>query len=97
MNLEIFSGSNRLLIDSVSGGRVTQWFIDDLQILGPKGEHPLVGGWYLMAPWAGRIKDNQVSFQNKDYPQKINFQKWAIHGTVAFSEGKIRNQTETSV
>jgi galactose mutarotase-like enzyme len=85
--IEIESGSNKLVIDSLSGGRVTECFIDDLQILGPKGDHPLIGGWYLMAPWAGRIKDNQIVYKGEKYPQEVNFQNWAIHGTVAFTEG----------
>jgi aldose 1-epimerase len=97
MIIEIASGKHKLEIDSIAGGRAAQWFVDDLQILGPKGDHPLVGGWYLMAPWAGRIRDNQVTYQKRKYPQKVNFQKWAIHGTVAFNEGKVQNQTSDSV
>jgi aldose 1-epimerase len=50
-----------------------------------------------MAPWAGRIKNNEVVFNGKHFPQEINFQEWAIHGTVAFEEGKVQNQTSTSV
>ena len=52
MLIEISSGENRLVIDPIFGGRVTQWFFRDLQILGSKGNHPLLGGWYLMAPLA---------------------------------------------
>jgi aldose 1-epimerase len=97
MIIEISNADNSLIIDSALGGRATQWFHKELQILGPKGDHPLVGGWYLMAPWAGRIRDNQVTYQKRKYPQKVNFQKWAIHGTVAFNEGKVQNQTSDSV
>lgn len=97
MIVEISNANNRLLIDSALGGRATQWFYKDLQILGDKGDNPLVGGWYLMAPWAGRIRDNQVVYKNVKYPQEVNFQKWAIHGTVAFSEGKVQNQTSDCV
>jgi len=97
MIIEIASGKHKLKIDSIAGGRAIEWFIDDLQILGPKGDHPLIGGWYLMAPWAGRIRDNQIVYKGSNFPQDVNFQNWAIHGTVAFSEGKIRNQSETSV
>lgn len=97
MIIEIASGKHKLVIDSIAGGRAIQWFVDDFQILGPKGDHPLIGGWYLMAPWAGRIRDNQVVYKGNHFPQEINFQNWAIHGTVLFVEGKIRNQSETSV
>ena len=97
MLIEIASGNHRLIIDSNSGGKATQWFVRDLQILGEKGEHPLLGGWYLMAPWAGRIKDNKIIYKSKQYPQEINFETFAIHGTVAFTAGKVLNQSETSV
>jgi aldose 1-epimerase len=97
MIIEIASGKHKLVIDSIAGGRAIQWIIDDLQILGPKGDHPLIGGWYLMAPWAGRIRDNQVVFKGDKFPQDISFKNWAFHGTVFLSEGKIRNQSDTSV
>lgn len=97
MIVEISNANNRLVIDSVLGGRATQWFYKDLQILGPKGDNPLVGGWYLMAPWPGRIRDNQIIYKNNTYPQEVNFENWAIHGTVACSEGKVQNQTSESV
>ena len=82
MIIEIASGKHKLVIDSIAGGRAIEWFVDDLQILGPKGDHPLVGGWYLMAPWAGRLKDYQVVHKGRNFPQNVNFQNWAIHGTV---------------
>ena len=97
MLIEITSGNHRLIIDSNLGGKAMQWFIGDLQILGEKGEHPLLGGWYLMAPWAGRIKDNKIIYKSKEYPQEINFETFAIHGTVAFTAGKVLNQSDTSV
>ena len=33
MIIEIASGKHKLVIDSIAGGRATQWFVDDLQIL----------------------------------------------------------------
>ena len=36
MIIEIASGKHKLKIDSIAGGRAIEWFIDDLQILGPK-------------------------------------------------------------
>ena len=52
MTIEIASGDHKLVIDPINGGRATEWYKDDLQILGEQGDHPLIGGWYLMAPWA---------------------------------------------
>lgn len=97
MIIEIQSQSNRLSIDSDLGGRATQFIVNDLQVLAPAGDNPLVGGWYLMAPWAGRLAKNSVSFNNKEYVQDINFQEWSIHGTSAFEPGDVQNITKDSV
>jgi len=95
--IEISNSDHRLVIDSSLGGRVIEWYFKDLQIIGSYGDHPLLSGWYLMAPWAGRIRQNLVTFKGINYPQKVNFQNWAIHGTVPFGEGKVQNQTSDSV
>lgn len=94
MIVEISNSQNRLLIDTALGARVVECHIGKYQILAPLKDHPLIGGWYLMAPWAGRIENNQITFESKTYPQKINFQNWAIHGTVCFEESKIINQKQ---
>ena len=47
MIIEIASGKHKLVIDSIAGGRAIEWFVDDLQILGPKGDHPLIGGFVI--------------------------------------------------
>jgi len=97
MIVELNSSDNKLIIDTTLGGRATQFYISGLQILGPSGDHPLIGGWYLMAPWAGRISNNEIRYKNKNYKQDINFQNFAIHGTAAFSEGQITHQNDFSV
>lgn len=97
MTISIAQGDNRLVIDPNQGGQVLECHIGNYQIIAPKTDNPLVGGWYLMAPWAGRIENNQITFKNTNYPQDINFQNWAIHGTVAFEKGQILNQQSDSV
>jgi len=75
MLIEIASGDHKLIIDSNSGGKATQWFIEDLQILGKKGEHPLLSGCYLMAPWAGRIKE-KISCDEGEFPAELGWHPW---------------------
>lgn len=89
---ELKTAKARLTIDETMGGRANSWQIEDLQILKPTTDQAVVGGWYAMAPWAGRITENQISFNNKNYPQKINLDEWAIHGTVFDSPGEVINQ-----
>lgn len=97
MTISISQGENKLIIDPFLGGQVLECHIGKYQIIAPKTDNPLVGGWYLMAPWAGRLQNNEIVYQGKSYPQEINFQNWAIHGTVAFEKGKVLNHQSDSV
>ena len=97
MTITISQGENKLVIDPLLGGQVLECHIGKYQIIAPKTDNPLVGGWYLMAPWAGRIENNEIVYKGNNYPQSINFQSWAIHGTVAFEKGKVLNHQADSV
>ena len=37
---------------------------------------------YPMGPWAGRLRDNTLSHAGRDWPMPINYEQWALHGTV---------------
>lgn len=95
--LKITSGPNQLSIDPDYGGRAVSWKISGVEVLAPAGENPIVGGWYLMAPWVGRLENNQISFNGNTYLQKTNFQHWAIHGTFPFQSCEIISIAEDSI
>ena len=95
--IELISGNARLLIDEKNGGRASEWQIGEFQVLKPMTDQPIIGGWYAMAPWAGRIKDNQINFAEKNYPQEKNLDEWAIHGTVFYSAATVAEQTNNSI
>lgn len=94
---ELISKRARLLLDDKMGGRAVSWQIADLQVLKPLTDQAVVGGWYAMAPWAGRISDNHIKFNGKNYPQKINLDQWAIHGTVFDSPGRVIQEHENKL
>ncbi len=87
----------RLLIDEKMGGRAASWQIADLQVLKPMTDQAVIGGWYAMAPWAGRISNNQIKFHERNYPQKINLDQWAIHGTVFDGLGEVMQESENDL
>ena len=89
MTISISQGENKLIIDPLQGGQVLECHVGKYQIIAPKTDNPLVGGWYLMAPWAGRLENNEIDYQGKKYPQDVNFQNWAIHGTVAIGRAHV--------
>lgn len=86
---ELTTKRARLLIDEKMGGRAASWQIADLQVLKPMTDQAVIGGWYAMAPWAGRIYNNQINFKEKKYPQEKNLDEWAIHGTVFYNPGEV--------
>lgn len=94
---ELRTEKARLLIDEKMGGRANLWQIADLQVLKPMADQPVVGGWYAMAPWAGRIHENKIDFKGKSYLQEKNLDQWAIHGTVFYSEGEVRQSAKNKI
>ena len=75
-----------LVIDETDGGRALSWLIAGHDILGSHGAHAINYGMYPMAPWAGRIRDNEVAVNEVTRSFPVNFDPWAIHGLVLRSE-----------
>ena len=91
---ELKTNNARLLIDETMGGRASSWQIADLQVLKPMTDKAVIGGWYAMAPWAGRIFENRIHFNGKDFLQEKNLDEWAIHGTVFYNAGEVVQQSD---
>ncbi len=94
---KIKSGENELTIDPDFGGRAISWKLAGVELLAEPGDNPIVGGFYLMAPWVGRLRNSEVVFNQNKYPQEINFQTWAIHGTFPFKACEITYKSETEI
>jgi aldose 1-epimerase len=44
---------------------------------------------YPMAPWAGRVRDNSVSFRGARHALPPNYGEWAMHGTLATQPAEV--------
>lgn len=73
--------------DPQLGGRVVSWRVDAREMLTRGGDHPIEFGMYVMAPWAGRIRDNAIHSQQIDpsaepsvHSLAVNYSPWALHG-----------------
>lgn len=61
--------------------------IGDLQVFGrpllhtDTGRGPTLWGCFPMAPWAGRVRDGQFAFDDRQYQLQCNLAPHAIHGT----------------
>lgn len=80
--LEIHHGETRLGFDPEAGGRAVAWWVGKHQFLGAKSDHEIDHGMYPMAPWAGRIRRNELRWHGSTHVFAENFAPWAIHGLV---------------
>lgn len=69
-------------IDEDWGGRLASLRVGDLSLIVPRREDPLLWGAYVMAPWAGRIRNAEFQFEGQTHTLPRRLPEWAIHGTV---------------
>lgn len=53
----LWSGPARVTVDATDGGRMTSLEIDGVELLGGTGSGVIEHGSFVMAPWAGRIRN----------------------------------------
>lgn len=92
-DVSIACGGASLRFQPGLGGRAISWQVDGIELLAHHGDDPVEHGMYVMAPWAGRIRDNAIMGK----PQPVNYAPWAIHGTVLDHPAAVTHQDATSV
>ena len=75
-------GDVTLTIDLAAGARAAEWSVAGHDVLARHGDGPVHWGMYPMAPWAGRLRGNQVTWNGREHPLPITYEGWALHGTV---------------
>jgi aldose 1-epimerase len=83
-DITLHSGDAVLHLDLDSGGRVTRFSIGDVELVAhvDRGT-PFHWGSFVMAPWAGRIRNGRFTFNGQVHQLPVNWGPHAIHGTVA--------------
>ncbi len=71
-----------IVVDPSLGGRAVSWRVAEEELLHRHGDDPVEFGMYPMAPWAGRIRDNEVMASDGPRALPVTYGEWAIHGTV---------------
>jgi len=72
----------RVTIDPAQGGRAVSWQVDGHELLARHGDDPVEHGMYAMAPWAGRLRRNEVATSAGARALPATYGRWALHGTV---------------
>lgn len=70
-----------IVVDLDEGARGVEWTVAGHQLLGHYADQPIEHGMYPMAPWAGRIRDNSVTWNGHEHSLPVTHDPWAIHGT----------------
>lgn len=81
-SLSLQAGGASLTVDPAAGGRACSLVVEGLELLAADSPSAVGWGWYPMAPWPGRLRDNAVSWGGRTYPMPLSHDVWAIHGTV---------------
>lgn len=71
-----------LTIDPEHGARAVSWRIGGHELLHRQGDDPVEYGMYPMAPWAGRVRGNEVTGLGGPHPLPETYGGWALHGTL---------------
>lgn len=95
--ITLTAGDSRLHLDLDAGGRATRLAIGDLDVLATVDpSNPFHWGSFVMAPWAGRIREGRFSFGGETYNLPVNLGQHAIHGTVVDRPWQYVEHTENT-
>jgi|694.fasta_scaffold08038_4 aldose 1-epimerase len=84
-------------IDPDNGGRITSLSASTTPLLQTQGESLIHWGLYPMAPYAGRVRNAQLGFNNQMFSLRVNAAPHSIHGTVLDSPWNIEAHDATSI
>lgn len=79
--VRLASGDVVIVVDLAEGARAVSWTVAGHELLSHHGDHPIEHGMYPMAPWAGRIRGNTVTWNAREHSLPVTHDPWAIHGT----------------
>ncbi len=86
MGIRLAAGDARVVLDPAQGARATSWQVAGTELLGHAHDEgastPVGHGMYVMAPWAGRLRDSTLRHGGAEHPMPVDGTGWALHGTV---------------
>jgi len=87
-------GDVTVVVDLDEGARGVEWTVAGHQLLAHYGDRPIEHGMYPMAPWAGRIRDNTVTWSGQAHALPVTHDPWAIHGMVLTQSASVIDLTQ---
>lgn len=96
-----FTITNDLLevsVDPLAGGRISSLKIAGRErLVVDRSRGPIGWGFYVMAPWAGRMRRGELHFEGSTYQLPCDLPPHAIHGTTYAAEWSVDEVTSSSI
>lgn len=87
--ITLSTSSATVAVDPDAGGRITSFTVDGLELLVTAADGVLDWGCYVMAPFAGRVRNGRFHFNGEDHQLPRNLPPHAIHGMVVDQPWKV--------
>lgn len=95
--IEISQHSLAATIDTIAGGRIASFEIDGCEMLVTSARSAYNWGLYPMVPFAGRVRNATLFFNNNTYSLPAVTNGHALHGTVMHREWNVVEHHQHSV
>jgi aldose 1-epimerase len=80
--ITLSNATSTVQIDPAAGGRIASFVVEGLELLVTAADRPIDWGCYVMAPFAGRLRNGRFRFNGTEHQLPRNMAPHAIHGTV---------------
>jgi len=80
VTVDLHAGDVSVTIDPGDGGRLSSFVISGNELLYHAGDDPTMHGSFVMAPYAGRVRDGEFTYRDRDVSLPINLAPHAAHG-----------------
>ncbi len=80
MTVELNAGNASVVIEQADGGRLTSLLVRGHQLLHHAGDDPTMHGCFVMAPYAGRVRNGRFTHRDHEVQLPINLPPHAAHG-----------------
>jgi aldose 1-epimerase len=93
----ISAGNIEVVVDTHRGGRIASLSCGTTPLLVTHAASDLDWGMYPMVPYAGRVRDSQLHFDNQMFSLRANAAPHSIHGTVFDCSWNVDAHDTTSI
>jgi aldose 1-epimerase len=90
--ITIGSPAASVTIDPDAGGRIASFVVEGLELLVTAADRSTDWGCFVMAPFAGRIRNGRFTYRGTEHQLPRNLAPHAIHGTVFERPWKVEDQ-----